>query len=49
MPVSKNKRKKLTNSQRKKAMNTIKAYKKWIKSPRRINDPLLFPESGRRD
>lgn len=44
MPVSKHRRKKLSNSKRKKVMNTIKAYKKWIKSPKRLNDPLLFPD-----
>jgi hypothetical protein len=22
-------------------MNTLKAYKKWIQSPKRLNDPLL--------
>ena len=46
MPVSKNRRKKRSSSQRKKLMNTVKAYHKWIKSPKRLYDPLFFPKKG---
>lgn len=44
MPVSKHHRKKKPNSLRKKLANTVKSYNKWIKSPKRLYDPLLFPK-----
>ena len=41
MPVSKHHRRGRPNSARRRMMNTVKGYKKWLKSPKRLYDPLL--------
>ena len=41
MPLSKHHRRGRPNSTRRRIMNTMKGYKKWIKSPKRLYDPLL--------